>query len=332
MPAGIADAFGLGRVVACRVVTTGFMNLTWRLTTDRGEFAVKRLTDRSPEEFEDIQNLLPRLAERGFPVPLARRTPEGSALLKINNYRYAVSDWRPGEHPSGAALPLDACAGLGGLIARLHLTLGDLLPAAPTHLADTPASVDEARAALRHYAALHRRTAHPARMTHQEDLAGEIDRRLVLLDAIADRRPAPGRVGPCGWTHGDLQSFNLLMAGGRVTGILDWDRMGVRPYAQEVVRTATILFSDGGRTALDLDRTTALIRGYCARLPLTRAAVIDAAERRRWTLATETWQLQRHHDDGDSTCDRLFTARGRFLRWWTENWEEVMRAVCAGCS
>jgi hypothetical protein len=42
----VADALGLGRVHDCQPVTGGVMSLNWRLITDAGTFAVKRLRDR----------------------------------------------------------------------------------------------------------------------------------------------------------------------------------------------------------------------------------------------------------------------------------------------
>ncbi|MFJ4585025.1 phosphotransferase [Streptomyces echinatus] len=50
--------------------------------------------------------------------------------------------------------------------------------------------------------------------------------------------PAPAKetdvpAGPFGWTHGDLQYRNLLRDSGRLVAILDWERLGVRPYGEK---------------------------------------------------------------------------------------------------
>src|SRR5690348_15681545 len=71
----VAAALGLGRVRECRAVTGGVMNLSWRLTTDAGTFAVKRLRDRTAGEIRVVNELLPRLALAGFPVPTPRGDP-----------------------------------------------------------------------------------------------------------------------------------------------------------------------------------------------------------------------------------------------------------------
>lgn len=309
----VAEEFGLGRIVDCRAVQTGVMNLNWQFTTEQGTFAVKRLTDRPAEAVHAGQSLLPRLAERGFPVAAPRATSTGGHIFTIGDSQYAVNDWILGTHPRGAELALDACTELGDLVARLHLALAELLPPAPATLHDSPATAAEARAELEKYA-------------RHEFARDEIAHRIELLDSIADQRPPDADVGPCGWTHGDLNPLNLLVRNGHFVGLLDWDRLGVRPYALEVVRTATILFSDGGREALDLDRTAAFVDGYRGQIPVD---LDDAADRRWWTLATETWQLERHHA-GDTSCDHLFTTRGTFLYWWTDHRREVSAAIRPG--
>ncbi|MFI1988952.1 phosphotransferase [Actinoplanes sp. NPDC020271] len=310
--AAVAHEFRLGRVVSCSAVQTGVMNLNWQFTTDRGTFAVKRLTDRSPEAVRVGQSLLPRLAERGFPVASPRLTGSGDAILTIGDAAYAVNDWILGTHPTGPELPRAACTALGDLVGRLHLALTELCPPAPRQLPDEPSTAAHARAELHRFARLSAESDGFAR--------DEIARRLELLDTVEDQQPPAGDVTPCGWTHGDLNPLNLLVRDGAVVGLLDWDRLGVRPYGLEVVRTATILFGQ------DLDRIAAFAQGYRGRVPI---GLDDAADRRWWTLATETWQLERHFA-GDSSCDHLLSRRGGYLYWWTGHRREVSAALAAG--
>ncbi|MFD0525365.1 phosphotransferase [Paractinoplanes durhamensis] len=153
--------------------------------------------------------------------------------------------------------------------------------------------------------------------------------RLAARPARGARRTAarPGPVGPAGWTHGDLQPYNLLAENGRVTGVLDWDRLGVRTYGLEVVRTATITFSTGDQGAVDLARVAAFALAYRVHIKVSDAELADAAHRRWWVLATDPWPLDRHYRDGDTTCDHLFGRRGRALRWWTGHRAEVIAAL-----
>ncbi|MFB7334042.1 phosphotransferase [Streptomyces adustus] len=80
--------------------------------------------------------------------------------------------------------------------------------------------------------------------------------RRALIARCAEPRPRTDvPAGPFGWTHGDFQYRNLLRDAGRVVAILDWDRLGVRPYGEEVARTAQVQFGVGG--VFDLDRVAA---------------------------------------------------------------------------
>lgn len=146
-----------------------------------------------------------------------------------------------------------------------------------------------------------------------------------MLPAIAHLRPEPVAGGPDGWTHGDLNPLNLLFTDEDVTGILDWDRLGVRAYGSEVIRTAAIVFPAG--EGLDLDRIAAFTTGHRARTGISARALRDAAHRRWWEYATDTYFLRRHYDLGDSACDHLFRRSSALLHWWTAHRTLVAEAV-----
>ncbi|GIF25551.1 homoserine kinase type II [Actinoplanes tereljensis] len=270
--AEVAREFGLGSVLDFRRATAGIMNLNWSLVTEAGTFAVKLIQDATPDQIRSVQRVLPRMAELGIRVPLARVTRDGEMLLRLGDDWYTVFDWLPGHHPVDGELDPEA---FGDLVGRMHLALAQACPPAPARILDTPAPIPEA-------------------------LAGE-------------RPPTAGEVGPAGWTHGDLQPFNLLVEDGRVISVLDWDRLGVRTYGLEVVRTATITFGT------DLDRIAAFARGYRVHVSVSDFDLEDAAHRRWWSLATEVWPPGRHAE--------VAARRRRYLRWWTDHRAEVTEAL-----
>ncbi|MGR4883952.1 phosphotransferase [Streptomyces sp. LARHCF249] len=117
------------------------------------------------------------------------------------------------------------------------------------------AEADQTAAAL-----LGRLPAHPVTVFDKAAAEALQDRRgLLARNAGA---PPEGEVpaGPYGWTHGNFQYRNLLRQDGRVVAVLDWDRLGGRPYGEEVARTAQVQFGVGG--VFDLDRVAAFCAGY----------------------------------------------------------------------
>jgi homoserine kinase type II len=325
----VAREFGLGTVVSFRRATAGIMNVNWCLVTSSGTYAVKLMRDATPDQMRLVRSVLPEVAGLGIQVPLARETRDGEMSLRAGDDWFTVFDWLAGTHPREGDLDLDACAALGDLVGRIHTTLARVCPPAPRTIADVATGPAEAAAALAHYAARARDAAAGSEDDGAFDrlVEDEVAWRLGLLREIGDQRPAGGTTGPAGWTHGDLQPFNLLAQDGRVTGVLDWDRLGVRAYGLEVVRTTTITFGTEAPDGLDLERVRAFTRAYRVHHRLSDRELDDAAHRRWWALATDVWPLDRHYDQGDHTCDEIFGRRSRFLRWWTAHRADVTAAL-----
>nr|WP_317792768.1 phosphotransferase [Actinoplanes sichuanensis] len=282
-------------------ITLGLMNQNWRVETASGVYAVKRLRDATPDAVRRQHGLFPTLAAHGLPVP----TP--AKLAEVDGHWYAAGPWLPGEHPYILSVP--ACRNLGILIGNLHHRLREALPAVAPALDVESAAVP--------FAELTRlgTVAETGSSDFDAFAAAEIQHRVHLLTEFGRLRPPSGPVRPVGWTHGDLNHYNLLFAGDRCTGILDWDRLAVRPYGLELLRTAVILF--GGPTGVDLDRLAAFVAGYRTRIDISGAELRDAAHRRWWDYATDTYFLRRHYDRADPSGDHLFRTSSAVLRWWT---------------
>lgn len=95
--------------------------------------------------------------------------------------------------------------------------------------------------------ALAREGLAPERFTfdaHLEQLAERVQRRRLAglepaIDWLTRRKPVRG--GPRAVCHGDFHPYNILMAGERVTGVLDWPHAIVADPAFDVATTLMIL-------------------------------------------------------------------------------------------
>lgn len=328
----LGESFELGELREHRFLSAGLMNGNWQLDTAAGMFALKRIMDVSIPRARRNLAVLAELADTAVPVARPLTAATGELVVEIAGRGYCVMPWIEGGHPPGTALSLDQAANLGVLLGQVHRHLNSertarLLSAGPHEVTArvTPAASAHAEADrfLKLIARLDRPTAFDAAVT--EALEG----RKVLLDKYGSEHPTTeAAAGPVGWTHGDVQHRNVLWRDGKIVGLIDWDRIRVRPFGDEVARTATVQFAreDG---ALDLVRTAAFVSGYRSVVPLAVPALADAAERLWWKRMSDYWHLDFHYDRDDHSCDHLFLPAERFLVWWTERRAEVQEAFAA---
>jgi len=148
------------------------------------------------------QRWLPSLAPRlPLPIPYPERT--GHSALGYP-YSWSVVPFLPGT-PATDADCLDlggAAAAVGGFLGALHV------PAPP----DAP---------LNPFRGVPLAARAPTFAENLRLVAGEVDRDAVLRvweSALA----APRYAGPPAWLHGDLHPANILVADGRVSGVIDF--------------------------------------------------------------------------------------------------------------
>jgi aminoglycoside phosphotransferase (APT) family kinase protein len=164
-----------------------------------------------------IQNAL---ADLGYPAPRvwlssADPTVLGGAFLIM-------------ERVAGEPLPKVNVGAMASIVADFQARLHDLDPVAflraVTHEGLEPRSLTF--------------DAYLAQLTERAKRRG-LDGLTPGLEWLARRRPA--RPEPRAVCHGDFHPYNILMAGGRVTGVLDWPNALVADPAFDVASTLVIL-------------------------------------------------------------------------------------------
>jgi aminoglycoside phosphotransferase (APT) family kinase protein len=218
-----------------RVPSPGTVNALYRL----GKDMVVRLPRRHwiggvDTDFEWLPRLAPLLPV-AIPVPLARGTPaEGYP------WEWGVYPWLAGENPTvgrnadSSSLTRDVVR----FVEALHRV----------DLADGP------------------RTRRGAPLEGQDESARAA---LVALDGMIDTDAAriawdealetPEWSGLPVWIHGDLLPGNLLLEGGRLTGVIDWGSLGVGDPACDMVIAWSLLPAEARnvfRAELEIDDAT----------------------------------------------------------------------------
>ncbi|MFI9269954.1 phosphotransferase [Kitasatospora sp. NPDC052896] len=316
-----------GRLVEARAVAEGLLNRGYRVVTTAGVYFLKCYVDRATATVTAItaqHRATTALHARGLPTapPLAGR--DGRTVTDCDGRRFALYPWIRGEHRPGTELDLVQCEELGTLLGRLHGALAEVCalvvqpdgqPTADPRA--TLALIDELRGLVRRH-----RPYGPFELLAEDRLA----ERAELLAAHRHRRPAPDAAGPAGWVHGDFHGLNLLHHGRRVSAVLDWDRLGVRPRGEEVVRGATLIFNDPVTGELDLARVRRYARGYREATGARPEELAAATHRVWWERLNDFWMLRWRYQRADPRADPLFPAAAAQTVWWCQEYEQVLDA------
>lgn len=183
-----------------RRLANGWDNVSFRL----GEDLVVRVPRRAAaaELVEHEQRWLPQLAPR-LPLPVPVPVRSGRPALGYP-WSWSVCRWLDGE-PAASSPPSDARTAareLGAFLVALHRPAPDDAPANPFRgvpLAARDATVRD-------------------RLTQLEDVVSAAPLEAAWEAALEQ----PPWRGPALWLHGDLHPLNVLVADGRLAGVIDF--------------------------------------------------------------------------------------------------------------
>lgn len=187
-------------------LANGWDNAMFRL----GRELVVRLPRRKlgAEIIAHEQRWLPELAPRlPLPVPYPERTGHSAHGYP---YSWSVVPFLPGS-PATDSPPADlasAAAAIGGFLGALHLPAPEDAPANPVRGVPLAARATAFAANL-------------AVLSGDPALSGEVSPDAVL-PVWEPALSAPVYDGPPLWLHGDLHPANILVDGGRVSGVIDF--------------------------------------------------------------------------------------------------------------
>lgn len=212
--------FDLGTIVASPVsVAGGLSNRLYRVTTNRGEFAVKRMvanaTSASFKRNVEASFAIERLALAAgiaMPVPIPPVAGSDEALGKVADNDepcwVRVHEWVSATRIDEDKIARGDIASLGAILAKLHR----LPPPGPDHALgpdpQRPTSERDWRSAL----------------VNQSEAGPLIEAIAVLEDIVrvGHATPRSERV----LSHRDLDAKNLLRDAGGALIVIDWDAAG----------------------------------------------------------------------------------------------------------
>ena len=236
--------YGLGALLALEPIKAGIENTNYFVTTERGRY-VLTLYERLPaDELPFYLNLMAHLARAGVAVPAPAPDRTGALFSMLCGKPASLVDRIDGvPHLS----PVEAdCAAVGAALALLHV-------AAQTY---------RGRLANRRGPAWGRQAARAVRPFLADGQAAMLAAELRFQSGLNRMRLPKAAI------HGDLFRDNVLFAGSRVAGIIDFGFAATDFLAYDLA-IAVNDWCNLPDCELDPGRTRAFIEGYERHRPLT---------------------------------------------------------------
>jgi homoserine kinase type II len=336
---------GVGEPLTCAPVSHGLLNRGYRLTTTRGCYFLKHHLDGPPPARSDPGNgghvdpahierrhrATARLGELGLPVVPVVPGTDGRTVAVAGQRCFALHPWIEGVHRHGSELTVGQSQALGALLGRVHVRLDRAIPTTPSDTshesADPATTYDTIGTLLERIRTLRHRDSFDELAEHR------LTERREMLRRYAHARPGAVPARFTGWVHGDFHPLNLLYPSGgrsrspRPVAILDWDRLGVHPRAEEAVRGAAIFFLRPGGT-LDLRKVRAFARAYRGCAGASREELAAAVHRVWWERLNDFWILHWRYQLSDVRADPQFPATSALVVWWSSHYAAVTAAFC----
>jgi homoserine kinase type II len=265
----LSAAYGLGpsEVASVSLLDGSVMNPNWVVALRDGQRVVARcfLRNQDPARLAFQMRFHAVLAKAGLPVPVVLPDRDGHPLTSHAGRHWAVYAWVDGEdYDYGRADQREAA---GRLLADLHLALGGkdlpgyVVPAGYGSYSDWAERGGDlmAEAFSRAWAA----------SLSDDDKAFALDLQRWLVQALPAR---DWERLPKQFVWSDFHGRNLKFQGARVTGLFDFD---VAHWESPMFDLGTGLYMLGrearGAFPIRLEAAADVIRGYTARLPISRA-------------------------------------------------------------
>ncbi|MER7043752.1 MULTISPECIES: phosphotransferase [Streptomyces] len=316
-----------GEPLSCERVTEGLLNRGYRLATTHGAYFLKHHLDGDHETIVRQHRATLRLQALGVPVAPPVADAHGDTVAVIGGHCYALHPWVDGRHRDGAHLSARQSRRLGSLLGHVHTCLERVMHRTERRADERKhesADPGETFTLIDELLALARSASpHDPFDTLAEH---RLQERRALLERHADRRPPPASAG--GWVHGDFHPLNLLYRGAEPAAIVDWDRLGVQPRAEEAVRAAAIFFVQPAGE-LELTKVRAYARAYRRAVGADPAELAAAVHRVWWERLNDFWILRWRYQLHDRRADPQFAAVSALAVWWTREYDAVREAFTA---
>ncbi len=315
--ADLKDSYGLtcNQIIP---VTGGFLNLKWKISTEKGELLLKQYSAERfrGEQIERIESALRRqviLEKNGVPCPFLWQR-EGRIIRWLDDKTaYMVMDFCTGRTESAGTVTVTQMRSLGSACAVMHKAFSEL-----------PEPLDKSLPSFGGYTTDSLWENFYSRMAKcPPDAPAAYQKALFELEPVLNRLDAGffDRF-PKGFAHEDFQSGNILFHARGVSAIVDFDRNGYSFPRHDIGRAILSFALEGG--TLNGEKIRAFLEGYSRHSALTLPDIADAL-RLSWCIETPWWIQPEFFGE----CGAVPKRFKEEMLWLTEHWFEIESIVCS---
>jgi Ser/Thr protein kinase RdoA (MazF antagonist) len=253
--ARLSPWLGASEILSIEPVEGGYVNKVYRVEARDGLFALRVYSPLTTPEMACAEHaLLARVAAHMPEVPAPIPAPALNTDCPTLVSRASLSPFIDGHLPdrTNTAHRVEAARTLG----RLHTVLASLdgVPSRASHPALADLNWHE-----------NRLWEWPAGRRIVVREAGE-DAAAMIEDGLAKCETELARLARQGWArmpvHGDYYEGNLILAGGRIRGVVDWDEFRVDWRAWEASNALWSFCRNAASDGFDRDATRSFLAAY----------------------------------------------------------------------
>ncbi len=247
--AAFLHTLDLGQLQAIQGASGGIENTNYFVDTDQGRHVLTLFERLTFEQLPFYLHLMKHLAGRGIPVPDPAANAKGEILHRIKDKPAAVVNRLRGH--SELAPTTDHCAGVGEMLARMHLAGLDYSRQQP-NLRGLPWWNETVPVVLPHITSEQRSL-----------LLGELAYQNHIAASSAYRSLPRGPV------HADLFRDNVMFEDGQLTGFFDFYFAGCDTFLFDIGVCLNDWCVNLDTGALAADRAQSFVAAYESVRPLT---------------------------------------------------------------
>jgi Ser/Thr protein kinase RdoA (MazF antagonist) len=220
----------------------GVLNSNFLVVSGNNKYIFKIYIFKDIDQVKFEVEVLNELSRSGFPCPRLIASKDGQILTKFQNYPVVFYEYMEGNITD--SLDGNQLLSVGQMEAKMHELLKDFRPSVKKSTWD----FDDLRILVEENYEKMLNSGFPGAKELMDIVKAEII-KYKFPDSL-----------PSGITHQDVKPENIIIRGGRIVGIIDFDNSYLGCLIHDL--TTTVIWTCFDKTGIDVERVEKFVTGY----------------------------------------------------------------------